>query len=839
MATNTLIVDAENDINLLSQEGIATKNEIHEELKAGIQVGVQQNVTNAVKQLGDTAENIADSGNAVSTASGVLRSVDTISATLSKPVSAGFDAIAEMSKSETTTDSTTTQGSWLYSGNTMNINAGNTITLVGSDVVADNKLTISAKELNLQSTETTININEESQSGSLSYTFLGTNEGELAATYSQSKNYSTNTLQNNSTMSGAEVTIKTQGDVTLQGATISGEIVKADIGGDLNLISVQDTGSSKGDHESISLSTAESGSVGAGKSSSSKAWVEEQTGIIATKQADITVAGNTDLQGAIIATIDKNGNDINNVHLTTGTLTTSDITDHDKSTSMNIGIGNISATQFQTNSQSTTGATLEAGYGYSDKEQINHATIGGGTITLTDQESLPSNLNRDISKAQEITKNESENYDVYASQNSINSVLNPTQTAKEWGQAIDDMGLSVYKEITENLPSGDSEGFAGVVGTVLDTVGGAGILPSQGNGGGYVTQIATQLFGDNRNMIILKDKQQLLDMGILEADIREVVQTNKITGEEIHVYTTNPNKAVRIDEQPIDGDSLGDYKIHVSSEAIKAANLDHLFTNGMFNAVDVAIYNQQTQQNGANSLLNYNQTHGIVGDLIEDIQDHLTSNTGLSVLGTGGSRQTGKVIDQMATITKGNLTVGAHSQGTMMTQNGMNLYKDKLKEIVQGNSNSQLLVGYAGSPVNYNVAADLVMDIYGGMQGIETRFGKDQGKISNVFRSQVNPQDLVGSLLGWQSAGVNQSDNVLLNVGESLLRLPSLFIPSENNPSPHSYYPCIIGSGDDSVTPKMDTFSNPKDTNNRGQTPLEEYYKTLNVDLNLYTKDNQ
>lgn len=100
---------------------------------------------------------------------------------------------------------------------------------------------------------------------------------------------------------------------------------------------------------------------------------------------------------------------------------------------------------------------------------------------------------------------------------------------------------------------------------------------------------------------------------------------------------------------------------------------------------------------------------------------------------------------------------------------------------------------YAGSPVNQGVAADLVMDIYGGMQGLETRFGKDQGKISNVFRSQVNPQDLVGSLLGWQSAGVNQNDNVLLNVGESLLRLPSLFIPSENNPSPHSYYPCIIG----------------------------------------------
>jgi hypothetical protein len=54
-----------------------------------------------------------------------------------------------------------------------------------------------------------------------------------------------------------------------------------------------------------------------------------------------------------------------------------------------------------------------------------------------------------------------------------------------------------------------------------------------------------------------------------------------------------------------------------------------------------------------------------------------------------------------------------------------------------------------------------------------------------------------------------------------------------------SLSPFLIGCGDDSVTPKMNTYSNPKDINNQGQTPLEEYYKSINVDLNLYTKDNQ
>lgn len=836
IANNDVLIQADKNINILSQDATAYKNQVHKELKAGIKVGVEQHVTDAAKQLADTVQSLPDSDNVVSTGSKVLKSVDLVTNTLSHSVSAGFDAVAEMSKSETSAQSTSAQSSTIAAGHDVTLDAGEEVTVAGSDVMAGNKVSMNAENIILKSSAQNASSSSSDKSGSLKVTLFGTREGQVDASYAQSKNRSNDTTQRDSYIIGNDVTLNTSGDTTLQGAHVSGDTVSANVGGNLNLISVQDTGSSKGDSESIFLSTAGSGSVGAGKSSSSKAWVEEQTGIIATKQVDITVGGNTDLQGAIIATKDANGNDANNVHLATGTLSTSDISDHDTSTSMNIGIGNISASQFQADSKGTTGATLEAGYANSDKEQINRATIGGGTIAL-DQESLPTTLNRDITKAQQITKDESENYDIYASQNSINSVLNPTQTAQNWKQAAKDLGLSVYKEITENLPNGDSGGLAGVVGKGLDAAGGIGLLPSKGNGGGYITQIATQLTGDNRNMIILKDKQQLLAMGIPETDIKEVIQTNKITGEEIHVYTTNPNKAVRIDEQPIDGDPLRDYKIHISSEAIKAANLDHLFTNGMFNPVDVAIYNQQTQQGGANSVLNYNQTHGIVGDFIEDVQDHLTSNTGLSVLGTGGSRQTGEVIDQMATITNGNLTVGAHSQGTMMTQNGMNLYKDDLKEILKNNPNSQLLVGYAGSPVNHNVAADLVTEIYGGTQGIETRFGKDQGKISNVFRSQVNPQDLVGSLLGWQSAGVNQSDNVLLNIGESLLRLPSLFIPSENNPSPHSYYPCIIGCGDESVTQDIKNFYNPK--TDAGQTPLADYYKTLNVDLNLYTKDKQ
>lgn len=853
LANNDVVIQADQNINILSQDATTYKNQVHEELKAGVKVGVQQHVTDAAKQLADTAESFPESDNAVNTGSKVLKSVDLITSTLSHAVSAGFDAIAEMSKRETSSQSTSAQSSTIAAGHNISLDAAKEVTVAGSDIMAGNKVSMNAETITLKSSEQSASSSASEKSGSLKVTLFGSNEGQVDASYAQSKNRSNDTLQRDTYVSANDVIINTTGDTTLQGAHVSGNTVTANIGGNLNLISVQDTGSSKGDSESISISTARSVSVGAGKSSSSKAWVNEQTGIIATEKADITVAKNTDLQGAIIATKDTNGNDVNNVHLTTGTLSASDISDHDKSTSMNIGLGNISATQFQTNSKGTTGGTLEAGYGYSDKEQINRATIGRGTITLTNQEALPTTLNRDITKAQEITKNESENYEVYASQNSINSVLNPTQAAQNWKQSAKDMGLSVYKEITENLPNGDSGGLAGMVGKGLDAAGGIGLLPSQGNGGGYVTQIATQLFGDNRTGIIVENKEILLKAGVSKDDIQEVILIKTEKGvkkaedfkdtdtvlDTMTVYRTDPNKMVIIGD-PTDktGDpTLENYKIRLSAEDVKNSGIDHLFTNGMFNSIETATYNQQTQQGNADGILNYNQQHGIIGDLLESAQDAIAVNFGVSALGTGGARQSGELIDQMATITRGNLTVGAHSQGTLMSQVGMEQNKEHLQELVQGNKDSKFLVGYAGSPVNHNIAEELVMDIYGGEEGIKSHI-KD-GTIGDVFRSNVSPQDAVGSFLGWQSAGINNSENLGNNVWESFLATPRLF--GIGGDSSHSYYPCVIGCGNENYTPDIKNYYTPDSKDGVKEHSRVEYYQdnftnkdgkmTINMDL--------
>ncbi|WP_373005278.1 hypothetical protein, partial [Sulfurimonas sp.] len=489
--------------------------------------------------------------------------------------------------------------------------------------------------------------------------------------------------------------------------------------------------------------------------------------------------------------------------------------------------------------------------------QIIRTTVGKGTITTT---SDISNLNRDTTKIQQITKDESSNLELYASDNSFNAMMDPVKAKDELKQNIKDMGLNAHKEILENIPSGKNSAsntgnkvedaindvVNSTIGELLDAVSTAGVLPSQENGGGYITQIATQLFGDNRNVLVVKDRQTLVEAGIglediqkitlvkTKSGIKKISEVEDATGlERVVVWTTNPNKAVRIDEQPIANDSLKDYKIHVSSNDIKNAGLDHIFTNGMFNNSDTAIYNQQTQQGYADGLLNYNQQHGILGDIIEDAQDHITSNTGMSFLGTGGSRQTGEAIKQMTVRTKGNLVVGAHSQGTMMSQNGLAQNKEEIAKIVQNNPNSKFLVGYAGSPVNHNVAENTVMDIYGGKQGILQRFGEN-AKISDVFRSHVAPQDTVGSFLGLQSAGINNSEELGSNVWSSFISTPMLF--GVGGDSSHSYYPCVIGCGDGEFTPKIENYYNP---NTNKEIPLVEYYKTLNVDTTLYTGEKK
>lgn len=123
-------------------------------------------------------------------------------------------------------------------------------------------------------------------------------------------------------------------DTNLIGANTSGKQVIADIGGDLNIESLQDTATSKAKQSNTGISISVpigAGTVGGSisqskqKSNSNYASVYQQSGIKAGEEGfDINVTGNTDLKGAVIdstADADKN-------RLTTGSLTVSNIQNH-------------------------------------------------------------------------------------------------------------------------------------------------------------------------------------------------------------------------------------------------------------------------------------------------------------------------------------------------------------------------------------------------------------------------------------------------------------------------------------------------------------------------------
>jgi len=433
-------------------------------------------------------------------------------------------------------------------------------------------------------------------------------------------------------------------------------------------------------------------------------------------------------------------------------------------------------------------------------------------------------------------------------------LLNPeTDSIGDLRDKLKDVGLAAHVEILENLPSASKDGdgngdlIDSTIGAVLDTLGDAtgGLVPNANNDGGYITQIATQLFGDNRTVIVVEERQTLLDAGVKDEDIRQVILVQTEDGvkrldevenagglEQIIVWTTDPDKDVRIDEDS-SNTAMDDHKINLTTEGIQNSDIGHLFTNGMFNDTDTAIYNQQTQQGGADGILNYNQQHGVLGDLLESGQDAIAVNTGISSIGTGGAGQTGDLINQTTTIRDGDLTVSAHSQGTLMTQVGMT-QQESLGKLVQSNTDAEFLVQYSGSPVNHNIGEELVTDIYGGEQAVKDRT-KGKG-IDSVFRSHVTPEDAVGSVLGYQSAGINNSENLGSNMWESLLSSPRLF--GVGDPSPHSYYPCVIGCGEENYTPDIKNIYNPNTQTN--ESSRVDYYRDTftnkDGELTVYTR---
>ncbi|WP_307251252.1 hemagglutinin repeat-containing protein [Paraburkholderia graminis] len=324
-------------------------------------------------------------------------------------------------------DSTTHRGSSVSAGGTAAFVAtGNgtpgsgNVTIAGSNVNANDVILAAKNQVNVVNTTDTDSTRSTNQSSSASVGIsYGTQGWGVDASMSKAHGdgNSDAAMQNNAHVTAANTaTIISGGDTNIIGSNVNGRQVNADVGGNLNIASVQDTMTSSAHQESTGggFSISQGGGSASfshtnASANGSYAGVNEEAGIQAGDGGfNVNVKGNTDLKGAVIAS----DADASKNNLATGTLSYSDVQNSSSYNAHTGGIGGgVTAGDGGAN-YGTTGSTSGHNAGgaapmlsQNDSGSDSATTrsgISAGTISVTDvahQTQDIASLNRDTSNA--------------------------------------------------------------------------------------------------------------------------------------------------------------------------------------------------------------------------------------------------------------------------------------------------------------------------------------------------------------------------------------------------------------------------------------------------------
>ncbi|WP_419785530.1 hemagglutinin repeat-containing protein [Pseudodesulfovibrio sp.] len=382
-----------------------------------------------------------------------------------------------MTESNFSSDSATAVTSQIQSGRDTKLDADQDLAIEGGQVVAQNDVSLTAgRDISVESaknnSQTSSSSNSISASGGVGLSAsaangvaAGVQVSGAASGFNGNSRSDSNT--NAEVAAGQNLTVKSGQDTTIAGANLEGNKVGMDVGGNLTVASRQDTSESKSSNWSVGGTatvgagasfvshfgikaddkTGNSASIGSGKSEASSAWVGRQTSIKGKEEVDIHVDMNTHVEGAVIAA--ENGN----LKLDTDTLTYKDIYDHDKASNYQASVSVSKSAENAENSKNRQGSdnkhapaspqegaskdggkdakqegnpysgTLDGSASSHDRRQINRATIGEGEIIIrSDPDAGLEGLNRDLAKAQEITKDEKTSVSVYIDGAAIDEV---------------------------------------------------------------------------------------------------------------------------------------------------------------------------------------------------------------------------------------------------------------------------------------------------------------------------------------------------------------------------------------------------------------------------------
>ena len=476
--------------------GTAHQDETHEVSKSGFTLALKAPVLDALSNTVDQARGVnrsqddrAAALHGMAVASGAIDAYGAAGPALAD-IASGKKPEGKIelsygsshSKDTFIEDSVTSRGSNISAGATAAFVAtGNgtpgsgNVTIAGSDVNANNVILAAKNQVNLINTTDTDSTRSTNQSSSAGAGVSFGTQG-FGVDASRSKAHgggnSDAAMQNNTHVTAANsATIVSGGDTNIIGANVNGRQVNADIGGNLNIASVQDTMTTAAHQESTGGGFAISQGGGSASFShtnananGSYAGVEEQAGIRAGSDGfNISVKDNTDLKGATIAsTADASKNS-----LTTGTLSFSDIQNNSGYDAKSSGFGAGGSMGNGGNNYATTGTTSVPNSGgitpslsqhYSGRDSATtKSAIDAGTINVT-------NLANQTQDVTSLSRDTSSTNGTVAKTPDVNDLLNRQadmmSAAAAAGQAvaqrIGDYAQSKYKEAEAN---GDQAGM--------------------------------------------------------------------------------------------------------------------------------------------------------------------------------------------------------------------------------------------------------------------------------------------------------------------------------------------------------------------------------------------
>ncbi|MDF3202380.1 hemagglutinin repeat-containing protein [Pseudomonas sp. 1912-s] len=286
------------------------------------------------------------------------------------------------------------------------------IQITGSSMKAGSTSLLAKNDVLLQSAQDTV---DRKNDGSNNRTAIGAsfNIGEqngftldLGAQGAKNMGNGNSVTQVNTTLDTGSLLLQTGRDATLAGAQVRADTIKASIGRDLNIVSRQDTESSKSKQSSAGFgasicippfcygsTVAGSANIAAAKMNSDYQAVTDQSGLFAGAGGyDINVGKTTNLQGAVIASdasADKN-------RLNTDRLVVSDIKNTSEIQSQSAGIG----VSFSSGGGTSLGGSIPVALKEDDRSHTRSA-VSDGTIIVRNPEGANDlvGLNRDTANA--------------------------------------------------------------------------------------------------------------------------------------------------------------------------------------------------------------------------------------------------------------------------------------------------------------------------------------------------------------------------------------------------------------------------------------------------------